>query len=234
MSDGVLRAWWLPLLAALLSLFTLHASYLLSAAWGHVPWCWPWWDSCTSISATGRQLPAKLLFKPLLTLSALLVLATFWVVVHWLRSLDDEAARAHRLLLGSALVAAVCIIVYTAALGEAGDTARLLRRLGVTTGFALSFFAELLVLARLAALRRRDPSRVAAGPFRWMFAIMLALIGLGLLNVGWQLVGTGYNRVDDALEWQFALLVNAWLLPLAVLLRRSDVRLQFLAGPVPK
>ena len=47
----------LALITGLLPLVCVHTTYLIAASHGHVPWCVPYWDSCTSISATGRQLP---------------------------------------------------------------------------------------------------------------------------------------------------------------------------------
>lgn len=58
----------LNLAAAAVLLFILptlaiNINYLIAAFEGHVPWCNPYWDSCTSISATGRQGTAFLFFK---------------------------------------------------------------------------------------------------------------------------------------------------------------------------
>ena len=47
-------------LAVLLGTGTFIAaiiSYFLSAAYGHVPWCVVFWESCSSISAAGAQTP---------------------------------------------------------------------------------------------------------------------------------------------------------------------------------
>lgn len=226
-----LRLWPLPLATAVLALLTIHASYLVAAAHGHVPWCLPYIDSCTSISATGRQLPEKLLFKPAMTLAALGLLATFWLAAAWLDLLGDPSPRTRRWLRVLAVAGALSSVTYLAALGEGGDSARLLRRTGATLGFAFNFLCELLVLYRVAALRHAHPAVVTPGIYRALAGTMAAWIGLGLLSVGLAAFHAGYHRIDDAFEWTFALILNAFLLPLALAWRRSEFRLGATIGP---
>lgn len=88
----------LPVFAGALVLFTMHVCYLVAAAQGHVPWCFPYLDSCTSISATGRQWPERGIFKPLMTIAALAVATTFWLSARWLSVLGDAPSRTQRLL----------------------------------------------------------------------------------------------------------------------------------------
>lgn len=221
------RAWPLPLAAGLLALFTIHLCYVIAAAHGHVPWCLPWLDSCTSISATGRQLPEKLLFRPLMMIDALLVAATLWLAGYWLRDLGDNALRTQRVLGWCGVLAALCIVFYTGALGEAGDQARLMRRIGVTLGFALTFLGELLLLARIAALRRRQPARIPAGPFRTLYGLMALFLVLGVTSVLLSAFYDGYRYMDDAFEWVFALLLNLYLVALALVWRRTGFRVSF-------
>jgi hypothetical protein len=214
-----LPLWWLPLLAGVLTLVTIHASYLIAAAHGHVPWCVPYIDSCTSISATGRQWPERAVFKPLMTMSALLVAATFWLGARWLQVSGDVSARAHRWLPRIALLMALCIVVYVAALGEAGGTAKVLRKAGVTLGFGLAFLGEILLLSRIAALQRAGVQPVKAGTFRALRG--LVAVTLGMLSVFLSAFHAGYARMDDAFEWVFALLLNVYLIVLAVAWRAS-------------
>ena len=49
-----MRLSFVPVVVALLPLAAIHLCYLLAAYLGHVPWCLPYVDSCTSISAAGR------------------------------------------------------------------------------------------------------------------------------------------------------------------------------------
>lgn len=53
-------------------------SYLLSAAYGHVDWCVPFWESCSSISKAGRKPPAFFVFKAFFLPVAGLMLHRLW------------------------------------------------------------------------------------------------------------------------------------------------------------
>lgn len=206
------RLFVLPMLAGGLVLFTIHLCYLVAAQQGHVPWCFPYIDSCTSISATGRQWPERGFFKPLMTLAALLVALTFWLSAHWLVVMGDVPSRARRVLPHIAWLMAVCIVVYVAALGEAGQTAKLLRKAGVTLGFGLTFIAEILLLARMSVLQRAGAVAWRISLFRTLFALLALTLLLGVVSVVLSAFHSGYARMDDAFEWVFALLLNAWLL----------------------
>jgi hypothetical protein len=215
----------LPVFAGALVLFTMHLSYLIAATQGHVPWCFPWIDSCTSISATGRQWPERGVFKPLMTIAALCVAASFWLSARWLAALGDVPSRTQRLLPHIAWLMALCIVAYVAALGEAGQAARLLRKTGVTLGFGLTFLAEILLLARMAALQRVRDVPWPRSRFRLLFALIALTLVLGVTSVLLSAFHAGYARMDDAFEWVFALLLNGWLLVLGLAWRDSGFAL---------
>lgn len=50
----IIPLWWLALAAALSPLLTIHDTFVIAAFEGYISWCIPYWDSCTSISRTGR------------------------------------------------------------------------------------------------------------------------------------------------------------------------------------
>jgi hypothetical protein len=59
----------------------------LAYAAGLMPWCIPYIDSCTSISATGREPPAFFVFKALMIPAAMLLMAYWLLNARWLRQL---------------------------------------------------------------------------------------------------------------------------------------------------
>lgn len=215
----------LPVFAGSLVLFTMHLCYLVAAAHGHVPWCIPYIDSCTSISATGRQWPERGFFKPLMTIAALCVAVSFWLSARWLALLGDAPSRTQRLLPHLAWLMALCIVTYVAALGEAGQAARLLRKTGVTLGFGLTFLAEILLLARMAALQRAGNVPWPPSRYRLLFALVALTLALGVISVLLSAFHAGYSRMDDAFEWVFALLLNGGLLVLGLAWRDSGFSL---------
>lgn len=241
--DHAWPLWPLPLACAGLLLLASHGSFLLAATTGHLGWCLPYGPDCHSISATGREMPAKLLFKPLLIAGATLLMPYWLLVARWLRGLGLDGRRPGRIAwLGVA--GAFCLIPYAAALGEGGDSALLLRRLGAVLGFSLNFMAQLLLadaLSRsaaspspdIAAARRPEgggpavatawqPRDRVALRVSWVLLVMMLALGLAsalLAPFAW------HDRIDDGIEWWLALLLNLNLALTALLWRRSRFQL---------
>lgn len=198
--------------AALLPFIATHTSYLLAAGMGHVEWCVPYWDSCTSISATGRLMPEKLWFRASMIPAALVTLLFWWQSARWRR--DAGPCRfplSLKLMPWLGSIAAVCLILYTLALGEEGETSRFIRRIGVVLAFAFTYLAQLLLTRLLGDLARVRQSKSLQ---RWhyiLFALSMILLAAGMLSVvldAW--LGLDYDRYEDAFEWNLALLLNLY------------------------
>lgn len=224
--------WPLPLACAVLFLVAIHGSLLIGIATGGLGACFPYGPDCHSISATGRALPAKLLFKPALTVAAAGLVLYWGLMVRWLRLQGVEGERPQRIG-GLGVAGALCLIAYTAALGEGGDSAFLLRRLGAVLGFSLNFLAQLLLtdsLQRLVRDRQTDGSgerglapEWSGALIAWLRRLVLLLLALGLASAllapfPW------HERIDDGIEWWLALLLNLHVALTALLWRRSDFR----------
>ena len=223
-----LPLYFLALLVALLPLLTTHVSYLVSAYYGAVEWCIPYWDSCTSISATGRQLPAKLIFKFGMIPSAIFAAILWWALWRWfsLKALSEtETRRLAMPILGS--LAALFLIQYTLALGELGDSYRLLRRSGVVLTFAFTYIAQLLFVYRIKQFSVRY---LEFNPiYKGMLGLLILLLVVGMLSVILDAVlGHDYEAIEDAFEWWMALMLNGFFIFIAVLLKRQKVCLDIL------
>ncbi|MEX1237689.1 MAG: hypothetical protein WD994_05420 [Pseudomonadales bacterium] len=196
---------WLPLATGLVPILAIHATYLISAAQGHVPWCFPYTDSCTSISATGRHGAAWYLFKATMIPAALL-LALFWRdAAQRLASLGDQG-KGPKIIRWLGYIAAIFLVVYTVALGADGDFFQLQRRIGIILYFSLTAFAELLMTWRLGKLTVVDRTR----PFH--LAICIAFLSIGILTLLLQIVMTDYDKVEDAFEWILALIMQLYFI----------------------
>ena len=124
-------------MTGLLPIIAIHGTYLLSAWQGYVPWCFPYFESCTSISATGRHGAAFFLFKGTMIPTAVLLILFWYLASKWLLQLGDEKAAANTIfVLG--MIGALFLIVYVVALGAAGDLLKLQRRIGVIFYFTLT------------------------------------------------------------------------------------------------
>ena len=206
----------LPLVIALLPLCAVTGAYGLAAANGLVPACNPFLDGCTSISATGRYVPASYVFKPAhLVQSALLVM--LWMRLP--RELPDrtrypEAARI------SGLVAAVALVIYTLTLGSQTPLYEFMRRFGI-----YFFFAGTLLAQLLAALAYRDAARAKPRGQRRLPNAMLVMalvpLLLGIINFAGKAVLVDPDAMENRIEWSAALIMQCWFL-LLYWYRRAD------------
>jgi hypothetical protein len=206
----------LPLVIALLPLCAVTGAYSLAAANGLVPACNPFLEGCTSISATGRYVPASYVFKPAhLVQSALLVM--LWMRLP--RELPDrtrypEAARI------SGLVAAVALVIYTLTLGSQTPLYEFMRRFGI-----YFFFAGTLLAQLLAALAYRDAARAKPRGRRRLPNAMLVMalvpLLLGIINFAGKAVLVDPDAMENRIEWSAALIMQSWFL-LLYWYRRAD------------
>ncbi|RLQ22115.1 hypothetical protein DWB85_09275 [Seongchinamella sediminis] len=216
------------LLAALLPFVAVQLTYVLAASHGLVDWCFPYIDSCTSISATGRKPPASYLFRATMLPAAVVLMAYWWLNYSWLGHLQRQRGNsrqwANRWMLVLGIVACIGLILYVTVLGERGDAWRTQRRVGTILFFSFTFLSQLLMLAQLASLRVPGVSR---WPLTAMRTVLLTLLLLGLLTVvldAWD--ERWYESVEDAFEWVLSLLLQGNFLLGYIVWRQAGWRLE--------
>lgn len=198
----------IALLTALVPFLAVHSSYLLAASGGHVDWCFPYIDSCTSISATGRKIPEYFLFKALMIPAAVLMIV-YWRYNHlWLRSLGVGESRKLSSMPWMGLFAGLFLIVYVVALGHKGDSWQLMRRTGVTLNFSLTFLCELFLTLQLRELQARGALPVSSTLVRGMWWICWAILLIGITHDVLKGVLGNYEDWEDAVEWNVVFLLN--------------------------
>ena len=213
---------WLPFAIFILATVGVGLSYLLSARYGWVPWCNPYWDSCSSISAAGRHPPAFFVFKAMLLPVAGLMLVYWYLVAFWLRSLQSEHSAKPRSILVLGCVAATALALYTTMLGAVGDLYQLQRRIGIILFFGLTALCHLLMVARLYQL----PRTVRPEGAHWQLLCTLLLLAGGLANSALALaMGDNFDQIEDAMEWIFATVMISQFLLTGLMWARQERRL---------
>lgn len=215
---------------ALLPFIAVHSAYLLAANDSFVPWCNPYIDSCTSISATGRRPPASFVFKGVMLPSAMLIAIYWWLQWRWLTQVAQERARA-TWMLSLGLIACLGLVLYVIVLGEVGDWLRLQRKIGTILFFSFTFLAQLLLAASLRSSARPetggDPERLR-DIGRWMLRLCVLMLALGVGSVVIQSISEAWHdAIEYALEWQLALLLQLNFLLGAVQWYRAPWELRF-------
>ena len=205
--------WPLALAAALLPVVTTHLCFLVSAWQGHIDWCLPYWEGCSSISRAGRHGLAYFLFKGGMIPACVLLAAFWWLNRHWLVALGAQRGRAIGWL---GLVASLSLLAYTLALGHRGDEFHLVRRIGVMGYFGLTFIAQVQLGAALRGLNGWQ----SAGGGLLRLSLVILLIGLLSVVLG-ALYPSRYDDMEDGFEWVLALLMDGHALWVALLWRRA-------------
>lgn len=95
----------IALLVSLLPIIAANLAYLISAFDGHVPWCIPYIDGCTTISRAARHGDAIYVFRALMMFYAVLLIWYWWVVKAWLTRLDNPSTHITSLIFSS-----VCLL----------------------------------------------------------------------------------------------------------------------------
>lgn len=189
------------LFTGFLPLVCVHLTYLIAASYGHVDWCVPYWDSCTSISATGRELPEKLVFKLLMLPAGLCAFMFWWIAGHWLHTTYGRASRA---MTTTGSIAALFLMLCVVALGESNEY-RWARQTGIILFFSLTYVAQLCFLVRIG--RTQHLASGVRRVFRWQAGAAGLLLAIGMLSVALDATYANYDSIEDAFEWVMMLLI---------------------------
>lgn len=186
------------LVLGILPIVAINASYLIAAWEGAVPWCVPYWESCTSISATGREGFAFFFFKATMIPVALLTI-WYWILAQ--AKLADFGYRGNAIpALG--IIAALALLCYTLALGAIGDSFQLTRRIGIIFYFTFTYLSQLLLVYQF---RRLD---IPEKDSPWQLLMCLIILVLGILTLVLDGLLDNYDDYEDGFEWVLALLLH--------------------------
>lgn len=208
----------LPLLAAILPLLAVNLAYWLGVSYGHLPDCFPYFDGCTSISASGRHEPGSFLFRAVLLPLSVLLLVIWFFAAAWLRSLcKDDGKSWGSWIVGWGALGAVALILYVTFLGTSEPFYEFMRRIGIYFYFLGTALAQLLVSLRF----RRccdDNARTLARTMLWL---CLLPFGLGVLNLLLKSTLADADMSENRIEWFAAFAMQCWYILLYVAWTRT-------------
>ncbi|MDH3510872.1 MAG: hypothetical protein OER85_08425 [Gammaproteobacteria bacterium] len=201
---------WLALLTGLLPFCIVNLAYLGSASAGHLPWCFPYLEGCTSISSAGRYGFSYFFFKAGM-IPAALVMGAFWIVCRrWLLTLGDVNGRMVRAMVYLGCISAVFLMLYTVFLGSKGDVYNFMRRTGVIVYFSFGYLAQLILLGRLRGLQAAKRIAIPAYILNGKLAVLIALLMIGLGSIPISNFVVDKHRPENAVEWTYALLMVSY------------------------
>jgi hypothetical protein len=217
-----MRAAPVAVACGMLPVAVVVACYLLSIRLEQVPACFPFFEGCTSISAASRQDPAIHLFRAVMLPTSTLI-AAYWLLVRaWLGRLGEHS-RARDWITTLGLIGALFLVLYAVFLGTEGRAYNLMRRYGVTVYFSFTALAQLLLASRLHRLPVPLKLQLGRGVIGPKLACGAGMLVLGLLNIPaehW----FGAWKVENVVEWNFALIMHGFFLLTALAWWRTDYR----------
>lgn len=210
-----LLCWLLPTAAVLIT-------YKVSSSLGQVPECFPFLDGCTSISGAARRDPSIHIFRAMVLPTAT-VIAFYWLLVRaWLGHLGDRG-RARSWIPALGVIGAVFLVLYVVFLGTDGRVYEFLRRYGITVYFAFNALAQLILAARLQKLPPQVRQEVGKYVIGLKAAFGICMLLLGLANIP---AANFFPQLplDNAIAWNFALLMHGYFGLTAIAWHRAGYR----------
>ncbi len=199
----------IALVALVLPIISIASSYFMSVSTGHVDWCLPYIDGCTTITATGIFYPAAYVFRAGLISSAVVFIIWWYCVRAWLESVGHPQHHPwiHRIVT-FAIIASMLLVASIAVLGEHMEPPsghRFLWRFHTTTAglfFLITAICQILMTWRMRQLQDElgiKFSRIASKQI--LAALQLLLLAAFMLILIFDLKSDG---VEEIFEWWLA------------------------------
>ena len=199
---------FLPLVTGLLPIVAIHASLFLAINAGVFPNCIPYIDGCASISATGRYEPATFLFKPAMTVEAVLM-AVYWLfAAAWIRGLSPSAGKHARATTSIAVIGvtgALALIVYVTFLGTQAPFYEFMRRFGIYIYFLFTVVAQIILARKAFQVSKQLDLTLVMKISRLQLWLAITPVVLGGLNILLKSTMDNADPAENIIEWISAL-----------------------------
>lgn len=211
---------WLPLIVGVVPFVGIHVCYGIAIGHDALPACNPYFEGCTSISATGRYPPANLLFRAIELPIAALLVVTWYLTAAWTKALvPGPEGRLRTAILVAGVAGSLALILYTTFLGTREPFYEFMRRFGIYAYFLGIALAQLSVAMVLRRSRLQSLGRLPTT----MLWLCLTPFALGVVNLLQKSVldPATADALENAIEWLASALMQAWYVPLFLAWRRT-------------
>lgn len=210
------RAWWVMVIAGVLPILAVHLAFALNVA-GGLTACLPYWEGCLSVSRAVRSGPGLWWFKAL-AIPSMVLMWLSWSAVRDVASRGGGGSARLRWLVALGWAGAAFFLVYALWLGTEGEVYRWLRRYGVVFYFGCTGLAQLMLLGAWPRKARQAPGYRAYGAIvvlAWLTGIASAFKRKLIDDPAF------LDRVENALEWHFALYLSLGFVALGLAWRAA-------------
>ena len=195
-----------------------NAVYLLSAYEGHVSWCMPYIEGCTTISQAARSGNSIFIYRATMIAYGVLLI-WFWIYAHqWLNLLYDRTYKIARIMLWLGIIGALFLIIYIDFLGTTGEVNRFMRRYGILVFFTFTPLAQLLLLLQqfeissLATVAKIKTVSLNSRALKFQLFILLLMLLAGIISIILDIAQLKTYETENIVEWNFSLLMNLYFL----------------------
>lgn len=222
----------LAFLTCALSLIAAHGAAAISMMLEAIPWCFPYWDGCISISRAARSSDAIFWFRGLMFLQASFSIIFWWYCYKFIQfnaSLPENrrsaTGKSSSIMMMMGIVGALTLILYVNFLGTGEGYYRLMRRIGVSLYFGLTLLAQIIYLRLLAQIP--SISTRYRNLIRMKLLNCILLLALGITNLTASVLIEDNDRIENRIEWLFALLMTFYFGYSAALWKHERFRIAF-------
>ncbi|WP_334028479.1 hypothetical protein [Alteromonas sp. P256] len=219
----------IAMICVFLPFIAVHTTLLIGIFVGNLEPCNPYWSSCHSISATGRQYPEFFVFKALLIPTAVLMSAYWLLLYQWVQQVTEGAYKAKPLVL-MGIIASIALVIYTVTLGAEGNAYGLARRIGVIFYFAFSAFAHLLLLGYVDKVDTHHLNIVTEQNRLSISATILIVTAIFSAIVGY-VFPEFWDEWENAYEWWFSLLMISMFYQVGSMWKKTQFSLSLSISP---
>jgi hypothetical protein len=227
---------FLPLLTGLIPLVAVFLSYWIAANTANVPSCNPFFEGCTSVSATGRYPPASYLFKGAM-LPQSIILSCYWLFnAAWLRALTITAGRVPRNTFAVGIfgvTGSLFLILYVTFLGSQEPFYEFMRRYGVYMYFLLNVLAQIVLASKVLPVARQLGMQRLVNLTKLQLVLAWFPFALGALNLILKAVLENSDAAENRIEWIFAMQMQLFFIVSYFAWKETHFHASFQAGKPP-
>jgi len=203
----------LAIVITILPFIITNLVYLISAYEGHVPWCIPYIDGCTTISKAARSGNSIFVYRATMIAYGMLLI-WFWIYVrHWLDQLYGHKTKIARVILWLGIVGAIFFIVYIDFLGTTGEVNRFMRQYGILLYFICTPLAQILLLRQhyhIFTSFQKDTGKLRI--LQYQFILILLMMVIGIIHGTFEMTYSKTYESENIVEWNLALLMQLYFL----------------------
>ena len=216
-----MKVWFFPGILGILAIFAGNLAFLISASEGYLELCFPYLEGCSSISKSGREGLAQILFK-MIVLPVMTLLIVYWSISwNFLKTLVPQSKVQNMLILFLGILGSFFGILYTSFLGHEGDFYQLLRRFGIYFFFLGTYFAQVIEVKQLLKI-----AEFKNFVFLKSMKFLTFLIGfVVLVSVPFYAFIEDDDWLENILEWNITFLVFFYFILCSPLWKRIELKM---------